>query len=57
MPRAPELGDECRPGGSCPECNAVTHCCALCDDQEVEAEGDVCGDCMAKSDDDYADEP
>ncbi len=45
MSRAPELGDECRPGGSCPECNAVTYYCADCGDEEVSEEGAFCAEC------------
>ena len=47
MSRAPELGDGCRPGGSCPECNAPTYYCTECEDVEVGAEGERCADCEA----------
>jgi hypothetical protein len=43
--RAPELGDGCRPGGSCPQCNARTYYCRDCGDVEVEDKGDRCDGC------------
>ena len=43
--RAPEPGDQCRPGGSCPECNAKPIMCADCGDEEVSEEGAFCAEC------------
>lgn len=45
MPRAPEPGDECRPGGRCPTCNCPTFYCWVCKQVEVPSEGDACEEC------------
>jgi hypothetical protein len=43
--RAPELGDECRPGGSCPTCNAKPSYCQHCLEVTVEDGEEFCDAC------------
>lgn len=43
--RAPELGYECRPGGSCPECNPKPIYCQTCLERPVENAQDLCDVC------------
>lgn len=50
MARAPELGDECRPGGSCPECNGSEPVCGYCGENPIEPGADRCGECIAALD-------
>lgn len=57
MARAPEMGDACRPGGSCPECNAKPPKCAspFCEER-VQDRGDFCLDCQEIGDEWVAEE-
>jgi hypothetical protein len=38
--RSPDPLAECRPGGTCPVCNAGPDICPECGDEQVEAEGE-----------------
>ena len=40
MPFAPDPMRECRPGGSCPDCNPKPPVCGWCGDSPVENDGD-----------------
>lgn len=56
MPRAPEPGDECRPGGSYPECNPAPLLCAWCGDHEVEDREQPCEWCAYRLADGFRDD-
>jgi hypothetical protein len=40
---------ECRPGGSCPDCNPKPIWCQGCLEVEIENPGDLCDECEAAS--------
>jgi hypothetical protein len=41
---------ECRPGGSCPDCNPPPIYCQECCENEIENPGDVCDACLMAPD-------
>jgi hypothetical protein len=57
MARAPELGDQCRPGGTCPDCNddrpECWECCATIEHEDAVTvrigvkDRTLCPDCAA----------
>jgi hypothetical protein len=54
MARAPEPGDGCRPGGSCPECNPPPVYCQTCLEVEVEDVSEPCAECARNAAEDAA---
>jgi hypothetical protein len=58
MPRSPEPGDACRPGGSCPDCNAKPKGCQMpfCT-AEAEPGEDYCRFCLDQMAEDACETP
>ena len=41
----PDPQRECRPGGSCPECNPPPRMCPFCGDNEINDDEEHCSEC------------